>query len=119
VTQHVVPVNDLIRHDLTEDCPCGPDAVPIKRDDGSVGWVIEHHSLDGREAHEGTERGGGMRAGLVMAAFVAGLVCLVAAVVVESWHVAAIGIGLVLGVLWVGYAEDARVRRRHRRGFDG
>jgi hypothetical protein len=54
-----------------------------------------------------------------MGVFVAGLVLLVAAVVVESWHVAAVGAGCLGGVLWLGYAEDARVRRRHRRGFDG
>jgi hypothetical protein len=60
-----------------------------------------------------------VKAGFVMAVFVAGLVLLVAAVVLESWHVAAVGAGCLGGVLWLGYAEDARVRRRHRRGFDG
>lgn len=43
---------DLLDHELSEDCICGPTAVPIKREDGSVGWVYEHHSLDGREARE-------------------------------------------------------------------
>lgn len=43
---------DLLDHELTEDCICGPTAVPIKREDGSMGWVYEHHSLDGREASE-------------------------------------------------------------------
>lgn len=46
---HVVPVNDLIEHETSEDCPCGPTAEAVKRDDGSVGWVITHHALDGRE----------------------------------------------------------------------
>jgi hypothetical protein len=55
VTQHVVPVNDIVKHDLSEDCVCGPDVQPIKRDDGSVGWVISHHSLDGRESRERDE----------------------------------------------------------------
>lgn len=49
---HVHPVGDLIEHDLTEDCTCGPQAQPVKRDDGSMGWVIVHHSLDGREQVE-------------------------------------------------------------------
>jgi hypothetical protein len=30
---------DLVEHELTEDCVCGPDALPVKSDvDGSVGW---------------------------------------------------------------------------------
>ncbi|WP_179278339.1 hypothetical protein [Rhodococcus sp. 15-649-2-2] len=48
---HVVPVNDLIEH-LDDDCPCGATTEPVPRDDGSVGWLITHHSLDGRELHE-------------------------------------------------------------------
>lgn len=48
-TVHVTPVGDLIDHDTTEDCVCVPAAVPVPRSDGSTGWVITHHSLDGRE----------------------------------------------------------------------
>lgn len=45
--------SDLIEHDTEgDDCVCGPTAEPVKREDGSVGWVIVHHSLDGREASE-------------------------------------------------------------------
>ncbi|MDH6460128.1 hypothetical protein M2302_000279 [Micromonospora sp. A200] len=53
-TVHVVPVNDLIEHDSGggQPCVCGPDNVPVKRDDGSVEWEIVHHSLDGREQAE-------------------------------------------------------------------
>lgn len=52
-TVHTYPVNDLIEHETTgDDCPCGPDTHPVQRDDGSYGWVIVHHSLDGRELHE-------------------------------------------------------------------
>ncbi|MGW9447042.1 hypothetical protein [Bacillus mobilis] len=54
-TVHVYPTGDLVEHDTdtTEaDCACGPTTRPITRDDGSIGWVITHHSLDGREAHE-------------------------------------------------------------------
>lgn len=50
---HVYPVNDLIEHDREGDCVCGPEATPVKRDDGSVGWIMVHHSLDGRENREG------------------------------------------------------------------
>lgn len=49
---HVRPVGDLVEHELTEDCACGPSAQPVKRDDGSVGWLIVHHALDGREQRE-------------------------------------------------------------------
>lgn len=50
---HVLPVGDLIEHeDVGDDCPCGPTTEPVKRDDGSIGWVVVHHSLDGRERGE-------------------------------------------------------------------
>lgn len=49
-TMHVCPVSDLIEHDTEGDgCPCGPTTEPVPRDDGSMGWLIVHHSLDGRE----------------------------------------------------------------------
>jgi hypothetical protein len=50
---HTYPANDLIEH-LTDgqDCPCGPTDEPVLRDDGSYGWQIIHHSLDGREMRE-------------------------------------------------------------------
>lgn len=50
-TVHVLPVNDLIDH-LDEDCVCGATTEPVPRDDGSMGWLVTHHSLDGREAYE-------------------------------------------------------------------
>jgi hypothetical protein len=37
VSTHVVPVADLVNHETTDDCVC------------TVGWVVVHHSLDGRE----------------------------------------------------------------------
>lgn len=49
---HVVPLDDAVGHDLSDDCVCVPLADPVTRDDGSMGWVTVHHSLDGREAHE-------------------------------------------------------------------
>ena len=53
-TYHVVPVDDLIEHDSSGvmDCICGPDIEPVERDDGSFGWLVSHHSLDGRELNE-------------------------------------------------------------------
>lgn len=49
-TWHVAPVNDLIEHEIMGDgCICGPNIIPEERDDGSYGWVLVHHSLDGRE----------------------------------------------------------------------
>lgn len=54
---HVHPVGDLIEHEMTEGCPCGPRPQPVTRDDGSVGWLIVHASLDGREKTEGAMPG--------------------------------------------------------------
>ena len=50
---HVYPANDLIEHVTDSDeCACGPTSEPVERDDGSTGWLVTHHSLDGREANE-------------------------------------------------------------------
>ena len=47
---HVFPLNDLVDHDTDGgDCVCGPTTEPVERDDGSIGWVVCHHALDGRE----------------------------------------------------------------------
>lgn len=54
-TLHVAPVGDLIEHDTSTtepDCACGPETRPVEREDGSFGWLIVHHSLDGREKSE-------------------------------------------------------------------
>ena len=50
-TVHVYPEADHIEHDTDhgEDCICGPDVEAVFRDDGTNGWLITHHSLDGRE----------------------------------------------------------------------
>lgn len=46
---HVIPCDDLIGHGLHGGCPCGPTPELVPRPDGSDGWVLVHHSLDGRE----------------------------------------------------------------------
>jgi hypothetical protein len=52
-TVHVRPVNDLVEHNTDgSDCACGPRTEPVQRDDGSYGWLVVHHSLDGRERYE-------------------------------------------------------------------
>lgn len=52
-TVHVYPDKDLIEHDTEgDDCICGPALEAVPADDGAVGWVIIHHSLDGRERNE-------------------------------------------------------------------
>lgn len=48
---HVLPVDDLIEH-TDDDCLCGPDTEPVEGPDGSIGWLVSHHSLDGREKEE-------------------------------------------------------------------
>lgn len=53
---HTIPINDLVEHDTSvetgEECLCGPKIEPVRRPDGSYGWLVGHHSLDGREAME-------------------------------------------------------------------
>lgn len=49
---HIVPIADAIDHSPSDACVCGPTADPVNRKDGSIGWVLTHHSLDGREHHE-------------------------------------------------------------------
>jgi hypothetical protein len=49
---NVVPVDDLIGHEDSDECPCGPELQPVERDDGTIGWILSHHSLDGREKDE-------------------------------------------------------------------
>jgi hypothetical protein len=52
-TVHVVPVADLVQHDTSGgDCVCGPSIEPVPREDDSMGWLVSHHSLDGRERSE-------------------------------------------------------------------
>jgi hypothetical protein len=56
-TLHVYPQNDLIGHDTSTSeagCACGPQQRPVAREDGSVGWLLVHNSLDGRELTEGS-----------------------------------------------------------------
>jgi hypothetical protein len=51
---HVYPVGDLIEHAISgEDCICGPTVEPVERANGSIGYCITHHALDGREHSEG------------------------------------------------------------------
>lgn len=49
---HIRPIGDLVEHPLDEDCVCGPDALPVERDNGTIGFYIRHHSADGREQRE-------------------------------------------------------------------
>lgn len=53
-TVHCYPVADQIEHDTEHDdaCVCGPDVEHVPSPDGPDGWLITHHSLDGREQRE-------------------------------------------------------------------
>jgi hypothetical protein len=54
-------VRATIGHDTSTgepDCVCGPEVRPEKREDGSMGWLIVHHSLDGRELDGGGQPSG-------------------------------------------------------------
>lgn len=47
IRMHVLPTGDLIEHEESDDCVCGPD---VEFREG--GAIIAHHSLDRREQHE-------------------------------------------------------------------
>lgn len=52
-TIHVYPDGDIIDHVTVGDtCMCGPVSEAVPRDDGSYGWMLTHHALDGREFNE-------------------------------------------------------------------
>ncbi len=44
---HVIPLADLLDHEDSDLCVCGPTPEPVERVDGSVGRVYTHHGLDG------------------------------------------------------------------------
>jgi hypothetical protein len=49
----VLPVNDLIEHERSDDCICGPDTRFFAEDGTMYDMpVVLHHSLDGRELAE-------------------------------------------------------------------
>ncbi|MDF2969371.1 MAG: hypothetical protein K0Q93_3149 [Nocardioidaceae bacterium] len=48
---HVLPIDDQVDHVESDDCVCGPAVEYVTGEQGS-GWLITHHSLDGREHHE-------------------------------------------------------------------
>ncbi|MGO2311679.1 MAG: hypothetical protein ACTH6A_06615 [Brachybacterium tyrofermentans] len=51
-TYHVYPTSDLVEHDTeSEDCVCGPTVEHVPSENGD-GWIVLHHSLDGREIKE-------------------------------------------------------------------
>lgn len=44
---HVVPKDDLVAHEASDDCACGPTAQMVGH-----GWLWSHSSLDARERSE-------------------------------------------------------------------
>ena len=51
---HVWPIADGVEHETDDDgdCVCGPTVEPVEGQEGYIGWLITHHSLDGRERNE-------------------------------------------------------------------
>ena len=49
---HVIPINDWVEHETSEDCPCGPQVEIILRDDEPDAHLYHHPALDGRELIE-------------------------------------------------------------------
>jgi hypothetical protein len=50
---HVVPLDDLVEHELSDDCCCGP-----KVDVVNWPFLVIHSALDGRETYEGQDQEG-------------------------------------------------------------
>lgn len=44
----VLPRNDQVAHEHSDDCVCGPEVVPVEAASCGIGWVRVHHALDGR-----------------------------------------------------------------------
>lgn len=44
---HVIPQDDMIEHEESEDCICMPGIEIVNE-----AWLYVHHSLDGRELQE-------------------------------------------------------------------
>lgn len=40
---------DLVEHELSDDCVCGPTVEAVFANDGSCGWLVIHHALDDRD----------------------------------------------------------------------
>jgi hypothetical protein len=55
-TRHVHPAADLIAHELSTGCPCGPEPATGHDRTGGRITLIFHHSLDGRE-NDASKRG--------------------------------------------------------------
>lgn len=49
---HVLPLGDVVEHVRSDDCVCGPYPELGERVAGGTGWLVIHHSLDGRELAE-------------------------------------------------------------------
>lgn len=50
-TVHVTPRDDLVDHEESDDCICGPSTVFV-----IGGVVVTHRSLDGREGIDPSDR---------------------------------------------------------------
>lgn len=43
-------------HEMCPDCWCEPTTIPVRRDDGSVGWVYAHHEPGPRDPADEADR---------------------------------------------------------------
>jgi hypothetical protein len=42
---HIVPAQDVVDHEPSSHCICGPTAQPVRCRDGSDAWLYLHHRL--------------------------------------------------------------------------
>ncbi|MFF4596346.1 hypothetical protein [Amycolatopsis sp. NPDC001319] len=46
---HLVPIEDIVWHEFSDSCVCGPDSEPHRpQAAGPDVWYVIHHALDGR-----------------------------------------------------------------------
>ena len=48
VHKHVVPLGDLMEHELCTSCPCGPR----EEEQSNASVIVVHHAFDQREGNE-------------------------------------------------------------------
>lgn len=51
---HVMPENDLVEHELSDDCVCRPDVEFVNPESGESydEPLVIHHALDGRDLQD-------------------------------------------------------------------
>lgn len=46
VRSHAMPARDLVKHEVSTECACGPSLKVVMREDGLSVWIVGHHALE-------------------------------------------------------------------------